>query len=278
MPERELVTVREPSRGLRHLDLREVWNYRELLGLLVWRNTVVLYKQSVAGIGWAVLRPLLSMVVISLVFGRLARLPSEGVPYPIFAYAALLPWGYFSSSLAGTSSSLVGGTHLVTKVYFPRLVLPLSSVFSGLVDFCISFVVLVGMMVWYRDSITVTWGIACLPVFILLAMMTALAVGLWLSSLMVKYRDVRHMLPFVTQIWMFLTPVAYSATLVPDRWRAVYAINPMVGVVDGFRWALLGKAAPDWGAMCVSVAVMLVILVSGLYFFRRTERTLVDII
>ena len=272
------VKVIEPSKGWLSLNLREVWRYRELLQLLVWRNTIVRYKQSVVGIGWALIRPLTSMVIFSVIFGRLAKLPSDGIPYPIFTYVALLPWHYFAGCLTGASGSLVGGAGLVSKVYFPRLILPLSNLFSGLVDFCISFTVLIGMMIWYRGQITVTWGVLCLPLFILLAMMTALAVGLWLGSFMVRYRDVGHLLPFITQVWMYLTPVAYSASLVPGRWRLVYALNPMAGVIDGFRWALLGRSQPDWGAMAISTAATILILIGGLYYFRRTEKTFVDIV
>lgn len=272
------VRLIEPSKGWISLNLGEVWRYRELLQLLVWRNTVVKYKQSVVGIGWAILKPVISMVVFSLIFGRFAKLPSEGIPYPIFTYVALLPWLYFANCLGNTSGSLVGGAGLVSKVYFPRLILPLSNLFTGLVDFCISFLVLVGLMVWYRAHITLTWGIACLPVFLLLAMMTALAFGLWLTSFSVKYRDVQHLMPFVTQVWMYLTPVAYSAKLVPERWRLIYSLNPMCGVIEGFRWALLGKSSPNWTAMLISAVVTAVVLVTGLYYFRKTEKTFVDIV
>lgn len=270
--------VRRSSRGRLELRLDEVRRHRDLLWLLVWRNTIVLYKQTVAGIGWAVIRPVVSMVVLSIIFGRLARLPSEGVPYPIFVYVALLPWGYFSGALNGISNSLVGSTQLLSKVYFPRLVLPLASLLSGLVDFLVSFLVLVGLMCWYHESIDITWGVLLLPFFMLMAMLTALAVGVWLTSFMVRYRDVRHLLPFLTQIWMYLTPVAYTPTLVPERWRAVYALNPMVGVINGFRWALMGKTAPDWTGIAIGGVVVVLLLVGGLYHFRSTERTLADII
>ena len=272
------VVIREPSSGWLHLDLREVWRYREVLGLLVWRDTIVLYKQSVAGVGWAVLRPLFSMVVLSVVFGRLMGLPSDGSPTPIFIYAALLPWGYFSSTLNGASNSLIGSVHLMSKVYFPRLILPLSSVLSSLVDFGLSFLVLVGLMVWYRGAIVVGWGLLWLPAFLLLAMAIALGVGLWLGAWMARYRDVRHLLPFLTQVWMYLTPVAYSATLVPPRWRILYGLNPMVGVVEGFRWAILGRVPPHGDTLALSIGITAVILVTGLGYFRRTERTVVDII
>ena len=278
MPSTLPLTIREPSRGRLRLNLAEIWRYRELLGLIVWRDTVVVYKQSVAGIGWAVLRPLLAMAVISLVFGKLARLPSDGVPYPLFAFAALLPWNYFAGALGGASQSLVGATHLITKVYFPRLILPLANTLQGLVEFGVSLLVLIGLMLWYHATLAVSWTLVLLPIFLALAMLTSFAVSLWLSPLMVRYRDVRLLLPFLTQIWMFLTPVAYSSSLVPPRWRWLYALNPMAGVVDGFRWALLGKAPPDWTALALSGGIALAILVAGLYYFRRAERTMVDVI
>lgn len=273
-----LVTVREPARGRLRLDLAEVWRYRELLGLMVWRNTVVKYKQSVLGLGWALVRPVVSMVVFTVIFGRMAKLDSDGVPYPIFAFVALLPWTYFAGALAGTSGSLVGGSGLLHKVYFPRLVLPLATVCTGLVDFALSFLILAGMMIWYHDAIQVGWGIVLLPFFLLMAMASALAFGLWLSGLMVRYRDVQQLVPFLVQTWMFLTPVVYSSAEVAEPWRVVYYLNPMAGVVDGFRWALLGTPAPDGLSLAVSLSVVALVLVSGLYFFRKTERTVADII
>jgi lipopolysaccharide transport system permease protein len=236
------------------------------------------YKQSVLGIGWALIRPVVSMIVFSIIFGRIAKLPSDGTPYPIFTYVALLPWTYFTGALSSTSSSLVGNMGLLQKVYFPRLILPLSSICMGLVDFAVSFLVLIGLMIYYHDAVHLTWGVALLPFFLLLAMMVALAFGLWLSALMVKFRDIQYMVPFLTQIWMYLSPVAYTATLIPPKWQVLYALNPMTGVINGFRWALLGKTDPDWMSLGISVAVTLVVLVSGLYFFRMTERTMVDVI
>jgi lipopolysaccharide transport system permease protein len=273
-----LVTVREPARGRLRLDLAGVWRYRELLGLMVWRNTVVKYKQSVLGLGWALVRPVVSMVVFTVIFGRMAKLDSDGVPYPIFAFVALLPWTYFAGALAGTSGSLVGGSGLLHKVYFPRLILPLATVCTGLVDFALSFLILAGMMIWYHDAIQVGWGIVLLPFFLLMAMASALAFGLWLSGLMVRYRDVQQLVPFLVQTWMFLTPVVYSSAEVAEPWRVVYYLNPMAGVVDGFRWALLGTPAPDGLSLAVSLSVVGLVLVSGLYFFRKTERTVADII
>lgn len=276
------LTVIEPTKGWLSLNLREVWRYRELLQLLVWRNTVVRYKQSVAGIGWALLKPLISMVVLTLIFGRFLKIETDNSPRPIFYYSALLPWLYFAGCLTSASGSLVTGKNLVTKVYFPRLVLPISYLFTGLVDFCISFVVLVGMMVWYRDFIHVSWPVCLLPVLLLMAMITAFAFSLWLSALMVKYRDVQHLVPFLVQIWMYVSPVIFPMKKVKEalspKWLFVYSLNPMVGVINGFRWALLGTTEPQWGPMAVGVGSTLLLLWSGLYFFRRTERTLVDIV
>ena len=277
-----LVTVRAPSQGWRSLNLIEVWHYRELLQLFVWRNIIVRYKQSVAGIAWAVMRPVTQMVILSFIFGKMAKLDSEGVPYPLYTFVALLPWNYFSGCLRDASNSLVTGASIAKKVYFPRLIFPLSNLFTGLVDFAVSLVVLIGLMVWYWDSIDITWGVACLPLLLLLAMVTAFAVSLWMSALMVKYRDVRHVLPFVIQIWMYLSPVAYAAKLVgsvaSEGWCLVYSLNPMVGVINGFRWALLGQATPDWPGLLASIDATLILLVTGLYYFRRTERTFADIV
>jgi len=277
-PPMDYITIREPCRGWFSFDLHEVWRYRELLQLFIWRNTVVRYKQSVVGIGWAVIKPVTSMAIFSIIFGRVAKLPSEGLPYPILTFVALLPWQYCAGCLSEASSSLVNNASIAKKVYFPRLILPLSSLFTNLVDFGISFVVLLGMMVWYHEHIMLTWGVFCLPFFMLLAMLTPFAVSLWFASFMVKYRDVRHLLPYVTRVWMYVSPVAYSSTLVPEKWRLVYGLNPMAGVVDGFRWALLGKSAPDWLAMLSSVGVMVLVLLGGLAYFRRIERSYVDIV
>ena len=274
----DFITIIEPSSGWLPLNLREVWNYRELLMILVWRNTVVRYKQSIAGISWALIKPVTSMVVFSLIFGQIASLPSDGIPYPIFTYVALLPWGYFSGCLVQTSNSLVGGANLLKKVYFPRLILPMSHIFTGLIDFMISFIVLIGMMVWYRDHITLSWRIATLPMFLILVMLAAFAVGLWLSALMVRYRDIAHLLPFITQIWQYLTPVAYTASLVPDTWRLYYAFNPLANVVNGFRWALLGLPEPHWFGMIISTISLVIILIAALYYFRHIERTMVDVV
>jgi len=272
--------VIQPTRGLSALHLRAVWQYRELLYFLVWRDLKVRYKQTALGVTWIVLQPIVSMVVFSLLFGRLLNVPSNGVPYPIFSFAALLPWQYFAGSLTRTSTSLVGSSHLITKVYFPRLVIPISGVLSGLADFGIAFVVLIVMMVFYR--IVPTWGVLLLPGFLLLAMLTALGFGLWLSALNVRYRDVNYLVPFLVQVWMFLTPVIYGSTLIPEQYRWILALNPMTAVVEGFRWALLGNAAPATqtapGILALSIAIVAVVLVSGLFFFRSTERTFADVI
>jgi len=268
--------VYEPSRGWISLRLRELWEYRELLYFLAWRDVKIRYKQAALGVTWAVIQPLLTMVIFSVIFGQLAKLPSDGIPYPVFSYAALLPWQLFAGALQRAGTSLVGNSNLITKVYFPRLVIPISAVAAGLVDFGISFVVLLGLMAFYGN--TPTWAILTLPLFVLLAALTALAVGLWLSALNVQYRDVQHMIPFLVQAWMYASPVAYSAGLIPGGpWRIIYGLNPLAGVIQGFRWALLGAAPPD-ELMAVSVIIVIVLLVSGLFYFRRMEKTFADVV
>jgi lipopolysaccharide transport system permease protein len=266
----------KPSIGFLRLNLGEVWRYRELLYFLVWRDIKVRYKQTALGAAWAIIQPVMTMIVFSVFFGKLAKVPSDGIPYPVFAFAALLPWQLFAFSLTESSNSLVGSQNLITKVYFPRLVIPLSSVLAGIVDFAIAFVVLLGLMLYYgiRPTAAVVW----LPLFVVFALATALSVGLWLSALNVKYRDVRYTIPFLTQFWMFATPVAYSSTLVPQKWRALFGLNPMAGVVEGFRWALLGKSGGPEGVLWVSVAAVLLLLTGGLFYFRRTESTFADIV
>ena len=273
------VIVIEPSRGVAALQLGALWEYRELLGFLVWRDVKVRYKQTALGVAWIVVQPLVSMVIFSVLFGYLLQAPSNGVPYPIFAYAGLLPWTYFAGSLTRAAQSLVGSANLITKVYFPRLVIPLSGVVGGLVDFGVASLVLAGLMVWYR--VPPTLNIVWLPAFLLLAMATALGFGLWLGALNVRYRDVNYLVPFLVQIWMYVTPVIYSVTLIPERYRWLLALNPMTGVVEGFRWALLGgvmDAEPPGALFAVSVVISLVVLVSGAVFFRSTERTFADVI
>lgn len=274
-PEPQLTEI-GPSSGLLALDIAELWEYRELALLLAWRDATVRYKQSVVGVGWAIIQPLLMMAIFSVVFGSFARLPSDGVPYPVFSLCALVPWNYFARSLADSSNSLVGSSHLLTKIYFPRLILPISKVFSGLIDFAIAFLLLIGAMVWYRVGLTPR--IAMLPLFVGVAVLTAFAAGLWLTALNVKYRDVGFVVPFLVQIWMYASPVAYSSTIVPAPFRWIYGLNPIVCVVEGFRWALLGKTAPDPRSMLSSLVIVVVVLISGLFYFRRMERTFADLI
>jgi lipopolysaccharide transport system permease protein len=270
------VLVIRPSKGFLRLNLKDVWAYRELLYFLVWRDIKVRYKQTALGAAWAVIQPVMTMLVFSVFFGRLAKVPSDGIPYPVFAFAALLPWQLFAFSLAESSNSLVNSQNLITKVYFPRLVIPLASVLAGIVDFAIAFVVLIVLMLYYglRPTTAVVW----LPLFVLLAIATALSVGLWFSALNVKYRDVRYTIPFLAQFWMFATPVAYSSTLIPKPWRAWFGLNPMAGVVEGFRWALFGKSGGPGALLWVSVAAVLILLTGGLFYFRRTESTFADIV
>ena len=243
---------------------------------LVWRDVKVRYKQTVLGAAWAILQPFLTMVLFTVVFGRLAKLPSDGIPYPLFAYCALVPWQLFAYALVESSNSLVNNEKLVTKVQFPRMVIPIAAVLAGLVDFLLAFAVLIGMVAWFNISLSPR--MLLLPAFVLLAIVSALAVGIWLSALNVQYRDVRYTIPFLTQFWLFATPVAYSASLVPGVWRTVYGLNPMAGVVTGFRWALFGTDAGFGPLLAVSVAVVLVLLVSGAFYFRNMERTFADVI
>jgi homopolymeric O-antigen transport system permease protein len=274
-PLRRPFVRRQARPGWVAIDFPELWRYRELLLFQALRDIKVRYKQTALGAAWAILQPVLTMLVFSIFFGNLAGIPSDGVPYPIFVFAALLPWQLFAYALTQSSNSLVDSAHILTKVYFPRLIVPLASVLAGLVDFAIACVVLVGMMLYY--DIVPGWGILTLPLFTLLAIAAALAVGLWLSVLNVKYRDVRYTIPFLSQFWLFITPVAYSSTLVPEKWQAIYGINPMAGVVDGFRWALLGKTPPG-PMLLVSVAATVLLVVGGLFYFRRMEKTFADVV
>jgi lipopolysaccharide transport system permease protein len=266
----------EPSRGWEALDLRGVWEYRELVWFLIWRDIKVRYKQASLGIAWAVIQPVMTMLVFTLIFGRLAQLPSDGLPYPVFTFTALLPWQLFSGALTGSANSVVNSASLVSKVYFPRLVIPIASVMATLVDFSISFGVLLGLMAWYGISLRL--AVVVLPLLVMLALTIALAVGLWAAALNVRYRDVRHVMPFVVQFWLLASPVAYSTSLITSPiWRAVYSLNPMVGVIEGFRWAVLGSAPPSV-LVVPSVLVTGVLLVGGLFFFRRTEASFADVI
>ncbi len=277
----EDITRIRPGTGWRALDLRELWRYRELLGFLAARDISVRYKQTVLGVAWAVLQPLCTMVVFTIFFGRLAKMPSDGIPYPIFALVGLLPWQLFAYALQQSSNSLVNEQRLISKVYFPRLVIPLSSVLAGAADFAIAFALVVLMMIGYAVAgypPKITAAVTLLPLFAVLALAAALGVGLWLAALNVQYRDVRYVVPFLTQLWLFLTPIAYPSSLVPQAWRVVYGLNPMTGVVDGFRWALVGGPSPDPGLMAASVAVVIALLVGGLFYFRRVEAQFADVV
>jgi lipopolysaccharide transport system permease protein len=266
----------EPSKGWISLGLKDLWQYRELLFFLTWRDIKVRYKQTALGAAWAVIQPLFTMLVFTLFFGRLAKVPSDGIPYPLFSYTALLPWQLFAYALTESSNSVVANERLITKVYFPRLVVPLASILAGLVDFAIAFTLVIGMMVWY--GVRPTWAVLTLPFFVIFTMVTALGVGLWLSALNVQYRDVRYTLTFIVQFWLIASPVAYSSTLVPARWRPFYGLIPMAGVIEGFRWALLGKAQAPGAMLWVSVVVVAVVLVGGLYYYRRMEKTFADVV
>ena len=269
-------SVIESKSGLGGLDLGAIWDYRELLYILIWRDVKVRYKQTVIGAGWAIFQPVMTMAIFTVVFGSFVKIPSDGLPYAVFAYTALVPWAYFSQALSRSGTSLVGNANLITKVYFPRLLIPLTSVMAPAVDFLFAFLVLLGLIVWF--GIVPTWGLLALPLFFLLAMITALAIGLWLSPLNARYRDVGHGIPFLIQLWMFASPVVYPVSLVPESWRLLYSLNPMAGVIEGFRWALLGKGSPDFTLMLVSAIVVFVLLAGGIVFFKRMERTLTDII
>jgi lipopolysaccharide transport system permease protein len=266
----------KPSKGWMALNLKEIWRYRELIYFLTWRDIKVRYKQAVLGVTWALLQPILTTAITSIVFGYLLKVSSGAIPYPVFVLAALLPWHLFSTSLQKSSHSLVGNANLLTKIYFPRLIIPLASVFAVMVDFVISFVVLISLMLFYQ--VYPTWQIFWLIPLTLLAVLAALAVGLWLSALNVQYRDVQHMVPFIVQIWMYASPIVYPIETIPAGiWRNLYGLNPMVGVVQGFRWALFGGNPPDL-TMLISVGVVLILFVSGLYYFRRMEKTFADVV
>jgi len=268
-------TIIRPSKGWVSLRLNDLWEYRDLLLFLAWRDISVRYKQTVLGAAWAIIQPFFSMVIFSIFFGSLAQISSDGVPYPVFSFAALLPWTFFANALSESSNSLVGNANLLSKVYFPRLVIPLASTLGGLADFGIAFIVLVLMMVVF--GIVPTAAVLLLPLFLLLALVTALGVGLWLSALNVQYRDIRYMVPFLVQALMFASPVVYSSTLLEEPWRTLYGINPMVGVIEGFRWALLGTTPPG-PMLFISVIAALALLVSGALYFRRMEKTFADVV
>ncbi|UVT16962.1 MAG: ABC transporter permease [Nitrospira sp.] len=266
----------EKKSGLFDIDWSELWEYRELLYTLVEREIKIRYKQTAIGASWVLLQPLITMVIFTAIFGRMAKMPSDGVWYPAFTLTALLPWTYFSQAITRSGQSLVSSANLVTKVYFPRMLLPLSMIISPLIDFALSLVLLFGLLVY--AGIPLTWKVLTLPLFILVAMLTAAGVGLILSTANVKYRDVGHAIPFLIQIWMFLSPIVYPVSLVPERWRLLYGLNPMAGVIEGFRWALLGKSAPDPVVLGASIVVFLGVLIGGLAYFRKMERDFADVI
>jgi len=272
----EVITVIRPGKGFTNLELRAVWQFRELLYFLVWRNVKVRYKQTIIGSAWAIIQPLMAMLIFTVIFGGFAKIPSDGLPYSIFAYTALLPWGYFSQAVTGSSASLIGNSNLVRKVYFPRLIIPMAEVAAPLIDFFVAFLALLVMMAWF--GIAPRWSVLALPLFLLLALMTAFAVGLWLSALNARYRDVGHAVPFLMQIWLYASPVVYPVSLIPEKWRLLYSLNPMVGVIEGFRWTLLGKEVPAVGVIAVGAAVVVALLLGGIIFFKRMEQTFADVI
>jgi lipopolysaccharide transport system permease protein len=271
------LTIRiAPAPGWTSLKLRDLWTYRELLYFLTWRDVKVRYKQTALGAAWAIIQPLFTMLIFTLFFGRLAKIPSDGIPYSIFAFTALVPWTFFANGLNQSSSSLVVGADLIKKVYFPRLLIPIATVLSEGLDFCLAFLLLLAMMVYHHIAPTV--NVLWLPLFLLLAVCTSLGVGLWMSALNVQYRDIRYVIPFLTQIWLFGTPIAYPSSLLHEPWRTVFGLNPMAGVVEGFRWALLGTATSPGPMIAVSAMGALVILVTGAYYFRRMEKTFADVV
>jgi lipopolysaccharide transport system permease protein len=268
-------TVIKPRRGFARLDLGEVWRYRELLGFLAWRDVVIRYKQTTIGVLWAFLRPFLTMVIFTVVFSRIAKLPSEGVPYPVLTFAALLPWQFFATAFAEAANAIVGNGYMISKIYFPRLVLPLASVAVGTVDFFVSFLMLGALMLFYR--VPVSPRVIALPLFLALCLVFTIGLGLWFAALYVKYRDMRHLIPFLTQFGLYVSPVAFSSSIVPAKWRLLYALNPMVAVIDGFRWSLLGTATLNIPGVVVGTAVSFALLITGVYYFKRTERVFADV-
>ncbi|HPT16130.1 MAG TPA: ABC transporter permease [Kiritimatiellia bacterium] len=270
--------VRRPRTGWFDLALGELWDYRDLLGTLVWRNLTVRYKQSVIGIAWAILKPVMQMLVFSVVFGRLADLPSDGIPYPVFLYAGLLPWTYFATTITSATGSLIAGGNMINKVYFPRMILPFSYLFTSLIDLALSLVVLFGLMAWYRADVAFGPQMLLFPAFLLPAIVFAGGLSLWLSAAAVRYRDVQHLVPYLIQLGMFVTPVVYAVKLLPERFQWLLQLNPMTGVVEGFRWALLGKSVVGWPVMGAGFLLSILLLISGMVFFRRVERTVADVI
>jgi len=268
--------VIQPSRGMLKLDLEAIWQYRELLYFLVWRDIKVRYKQTIIGAAWAICQPLLTMMIFAVIFGRFAKIPSDNVPYPILAFAGLLPWTYCSQSISRSGVSLVSDSNLIRKIYFPRLIIPAAAVVAPGVDFVLSFLILLLLMAWYKVIPGV--AVVTLPFFMLLAIVAALGVSLWLSALNVRYRDVGHAIPFLVQFWMYASPIVYPVNLIPKEWRMLYSLNPMVGVVEGFRWGLLGKQSPNFASIAIGAVTALVVLLSGLVFFKKMERIFADIV
>ncbi len=278
MNNKRLEYIRQPRRGWFDLALGELWAYRDLLAALAWRNLTVRYKQSVIGIAWAILKPVLQMLVFSVVFGRLANLPSDGVPYPVFLYAGLLPWTYFSSAISSASGSLLAGGNMINKVYFPRMILPFSYLFTGLIDLLLAMAVLFGLMAWYRADMVFGPQMLLFPLFLLPAIVFAGGLSLWLCALAVRYRDIHHLVPYLLQVGMFVTPVVYAVQLLPARFQWILQLNPMTGVIEGFRWSLLGKPVEGWGMMGLGCALSVALLFAGMVYFRRVDRTLADIV
>lgn len=276
LPERPLVVI-EPSSSWVGLDLRALWSYRELLYFLTWRDVKVRYKQTLLGVAWAIIQPLFTMLIATLVFGRLGGIEGHtgGIPYPIFAFAGLLPWTFFANAISTSGNSLVGSAHLITKVYFPRMIIPGAAVAAGLVDFAVAFVMLFGLMLYYK--VTLTWTLLLLPVLVLLTALLAVGVGMWLSALNVKYRDIRFALPFIVQLWMFMSPVFYPASLLPEKWRLAFQLNPLTGIIEGYRSSLFGRPI-NWTALGISSAITILLLVYASYSFRRMEKTFADIV
>ena len=272
----QVVTEIRPDRGWLDLDLGAVWRYRELLGVLVMRDLQVLYKQALLGAGWAILQPVFAVIIFSIIFGYIVKMPSEGVPYPLFAFAGVLPWTYFAEAVRRSGTGLVTDSELVRKVYFPRLIMPLANVISPLVDFCIAFVVLLVVMAFY--GIAPSWKMLVIPPLMVIAAFLALSIGLWLGPINVRFRDIKHTLPFLIQIWMYASPIVYPLSIVPQEWQALYALNPMVGVIEGFRWAVFDRGEPNFQALAMSGVVIVLLLAGGLVFFRRMERTFADVI
>jgi lipopolysaccharide transport system permease protein len=269
-------TRRQASKGWALPKIRELWEFRELLYFFAWRDIKVRYKQTVMGVLWAIIQPFLTMVIFSMFFGRLANIPSDGLPYPVFSYAALVPWTFFANALAQASNSLVINANMIKKIYFPRLALPIATVLAGVIDFVLAFVVLLGIMLYY--GLVPTINIVWLPLFLLLALITSLGVSLWLAALNVQFRDVHYTIPFLTQAWLFVTPIAYPSSLLPEAWRTVYGLNPMAGVVEGFRWALLGTGTGPGKMIIVSALVSLTLFISGAFYFRRMEQSFADVL